>query len=121
VIGGVILLVLLAGGLTFLLHKRPARRATDASPTALGKGAFDASAVDGKTSADRTMEQQISDNDAHQSQIESEALNRIKLPASTRKTEVLVKHIRESIQKDSTNVTNVLRSWITESETKRTI
>jgi len=117
VIGGAVVLVLLVGGLIFiLLRKRPARRVTDTASAAIATGALDA-----KSAADRQMEQQLSENEAHQSQLESEVLNRIKLPASTRKTEVLVKHIRESVQKDSANVTNVLRSWISETETKRQI
>ena len=52
--------------------------------------------------------------------LESEELSRIKLPESTRKTEVLVKHIRDSVHKDSANATNVLRTWIAEADTKRT-
>ncbi len=121
VIGGAVLLVLLSGGLIFIfLRKRPAKHVTDTSPEAIAKGASAApGALDGKTAADRLMEQQIAENEAHQSQLEAEVLNRIKLPASTRKTEVLVKHIRDSVQKDSSNVTNVLRSWISETEAKR--
>ena len=46
------------------------------------------------------MEQQISENDAQQAQLEAEDLSRIKLPVNTKKTEVLVKHIRESVHKD---------------------
>jgi len=121
VIGGAVLFVLLAGGLVFiLLRKRPAGRVTDTAPVAIATGAGPG-LVDGKTAADRQMEQQIADNEAQQSLLESEALNRIKLPASTRKTEVLVKNIRESVTKDSVNVTNVLRSWLSETESKRTI
>jgi flagellar M-ring protein FliF len=121
VIGGAVLLVLLAGLVFVLLRRRPARRVTDTGPEAIAKGASAAPVgLDGMTSSER-MEQQISENDAHQLQMESEALSRIKLPATTRKTEVLVKHIRESVAKDSLNATNVLRSWISEAETKRTI
>ena len=47
------------------------------------------------------MEKQISENDAQQAQLEAEALSRIKLPLNTKKTEVLVKHIRDAIHKDS--------------------
>ena len=122
VIGGTVVLVLLIGGLIFiLLRKRPARRITDKTSAAIAKGASATTGALDAASVDRQMEEQLSENAAHQSQLESEVLNRIKLPASTRKTEVLVKHIRESVQKDSINVTNVLRSWISETETKRTI
>ena len=45
------------------------------------------------------MEKQIAENDAQQALLEAEALSRIKLPGNTRKTEVLVKHIRDSVQR----------------------
>jgi flagellar biosynthesis/type III secretory pathway M-ring protein FliF/YscJ len=90
------------------------------SPAAIAQAdSRGAAAPDGKTQGGRQMEQQIADNDARQALLESEELNRIKLPESTRKTEVLVKHIRDSVQKDSVNATNVLRTWISEPETKR--
>jgi len=120
VIGGAAIFILLAAALMYIsLRKRHARAATDVSPPAIGKAS--SGLVDGKTAADHQMEQQLAENEAHQSQLESEALNRLKLPASTRKTEVLVKHIRDSVHKDSVNATNVLRSWISETDTKRTI
>ena len=86
------------------------------APGAIAQGAARAAAgTDGKMQ----MEQQIADNDARQALLESEELNRIKLPESTRKTEVLVKHIRESVHKDSMNATNVLRTWISETDNRR--
>ena len=65
------------------------------------------------------MERQLQENDSEQARLESETLSRIKLPASTKKSEILVKHIRESVQKDARNATNVLRNWL--SETERTV
>jgi hypothetical protein len=121
VIGGGALLVLLAGGLVFILtRKRGGTQLVDVSAAAIASAPAGSAALDGRTPGDRQMEQQISANDEHQAQLESEVLNRIKLPSSTRKTEVLVKHIRDSVQKDSANTTNVLRFWISEPETKRT-
>jgi flagellar M-ring protein FliF len=119
VIGGAVLLVLLTGGLIFILStKRHKRRASDISPAAIAQGAAPG-AVE-RTPGERRMEQQLSENDAHQAQLEADVMNRINLPPSTRKTEVLVKHIRDSVHKDSANATNVLRTWISEPETKRT-
>jgi flagellar M-ring protein FliF len=121
VIVGAVLLVVLAGSVVFLLlGKRGAARVEDISPAVIATGVAAAQVLDGKTQGERQMEQQISENDAQQALLESEELNRIKLPPSTRKTEVLVKHIRDSVHKDSANATNVLRSWISEPETKRT-
>jgi flagellar M-ring protein FliF len=119
VIGGAAIFILLAAALTYIaLRKRHVRAVTHVAPPAIAKAA--PGVGDGKTTADNQIEQQLAENEAHQSQLESEAMNRLKLPASTRKTEVLVKHIRDSVHKDSMNATNVLRSWISEAETKRT-
>ncbi len=118
IIGGAAVLVLLLGGLIFALSRKRGGRIEDMSPAAIAQAG--AAALDAKT-PDHTMEQQISENDAYQAQLESEVLNRIKLPPSTRKTEVLVKHIRESVHKDSANATNVLRTWISEPDSKRTL
>jgi flagellar M-ring protein FliF len=122
VIFGAALVMLLAASLVFvLLRKARGGHVEDTAPVGLPQGSSaDIAAVDGKMPGERHMEQQISDNDARQSQLESEELSRIKLPPSTRKTEVLVKHIRESVHKDAANATNVLRSWISDAETKRT-
>ena len=92
------------------------------SPAAIASKAGAPPVSGGKTPGELNMEQQLADNDAHQAQLESEELSRIKLPASTRKTDVLVKHIRESVHKDSGNATRpVLRTWISEPDTKRTL
>jgi flagellar M-ring protein FliF len=120
-IGGAGGLILLAGGLLFALsRKRRPGRAEDVSPGAIAQGESSGAGADRRAQGERNMEQQIADNDARHALLESEELNRIKLPESTRKTEVLVKHIRDSVQKDSMNATNVLRTWISEPETKRT-
>lgn len=121
-IGAAAVLVLLAGGLIFVLsRKHGSGRADDTSPAAIAQGASaGAPALDGKTPGERDMEKQIADNDARQAMLESQELSRIKLPESTRKTEVLVKHIRDSVHKDSANATNVLRTWIADADTKRT-
>jgi flagellar M-ring protein FliF len=121
-IGGAAGLILLTLGLIFALSRKPRRgRAEDMSPGAIAQGdPGGLAAPDGKTQGGRQLEQQIADNNARQALLESEELNRIKLPESTRKTEVLVRHIRDSVQKDSVNATNVLRTWISEPEGKRT-
>jgi flagellar M-ring protein FliF len=117
VIGGAVLLVLLTGGLIFILFTKRSKGRVN-TPAAIAQGAA-AGAVE-RSPGERRMEQQLSENDAAQAQIEAEVMNRISLPPSTRKTEVLVKHIRDSVHKDSANATNVLRTWISEAETKRT-
>ena len=50
-----------------------------------------------------------------------EVMSRIKLPVNTKTTEVLVRHIRDAVQKDPVSSANVLRSWITDNDAKRTV
>jgi len=118
VIGGVAGCVLLLAGLIFLLtRKRKTAIAVDMAGTpilAAGSTAVHLSPQEARAEAERKMEQQISENEAVQAQLEADALSRIKLPDHTKKTEVLVKHIRESVQKDAQTATNVLRSWMSE-------
>jgi flagellar biosynthesis/type III secretory pathway M-ring protein FliF/YscJ len=114
VIGAGSLIVLLVGAVIFLLLRR--RRVVRVTDTA--KAAIEGKRTDALSQ--NSVEQQISENDAQQARLESEMLNRIKLPANTKKTEVLVKHIRDSVQKDAMATTNVLRTWISEPDTKRT-
>jgi flagellar M-ring protein FliF len=122
VIGGGALLVLLIAGLAFvLLRKGAARSAVDMSPAAIAEGESSRPGQPGAvTSAERHMQDQISENNAQQALMEAEALRGIKLPVTTKKTEVLVKHIRDSVHKDPGNATNVLRTWIADADTQRT-
>jgi flagellar M-ring protein FliF len=114
-IGGAGVLVLLAGGLIFVLSvKRKPAAAAESAAAAIGAGATGA-----LPNPQAEMEKQLAENAVKQALLESEELNRIKLPESTRKTEVLVRHIRDSAIKDPVSVTNVLRSWIADTEAKR--
>ena len=117
----VILLLLLA--VVFLLLRRPsARKATaqDMAETALPEGseAITPALIDAETAEDR-LQQDIADNEVEQAQIEAEALGHIKLAANTRKSDVLVRHIRESVHHDPVAAANVLRTWVADTEAKR--
>ena len=46
------------------------------------------------------LQQQIDDNEAEQAALEEQALSHIKMPTNTKTTEVLVRHIRDAVQKD---------------------
>jgi flagellar M-ring protein FliF len=120
VIGAGALIVLLMAAVIFLLFRR--RRVVSVEDTS--KGAIAAHHSDGAphdtAQLSNSIERQLSENDAQQAQIEAEMLSRIKLPANTKKADVLVKHIRDSIQKDAVGTTNILRTWISEPDTKRT-
>jgi flagellar M-ring protein FliF len=112
VIGGAVALLVIAAGLIFVLSGKRRKASVDDAQAQIETGAAGASS--GKSQVNLQAE-----SEAYQAQIEAEELSRIKMPPTTRKTEVLVKHIRGAVQKDPESVTNVLRSWIAEPEAKR--
>jgi flagellar M-ring protein FliF len=120
VIGAGALIVLLTAAVVFLLFRRRRVVGVEDTSKAAIEGHRGAGAAYDPSRLQSPVEQQLSENDAHQAQIESEMLSRIKLPANTKKAEVLVKHIRDSVQKDAAATTNILRTWISEADTKRT-
>jgi len=61
-------------------------------------------------------ERQLSENEQEYALLEKEAVSRIKLPAHSRKGEVLMKHIRTTSHKDPANTANILRTWIAEGD-----
>ena len=64
------------------------------------------------------MEDQLAGQVALQERMDTEALNALRLPAATsKKAEVLAKHLRETVKKDPPQTTQVLRTWLSESET----
>jgi flagellar M-ring protein FliF len=85
-----------------------------------GQGELPAGAPQTKLAAagnpDIDYERQLAENEEENALLEKEAMSRIKLPAHTRKTEVLMKHIRTTSQKDPVNTANVLRTWIADSD-----
>lgn len=72
----------------------------------------------GSTAAPRqNLEDQLAGQVALQERMDIEALNTLKLPPVTsKKAEVLAKHLRETVKKDPPQTTQVLRTWITEAE-----
>jgi len=119
IVGAALVVLLIASLIFVLLRKRRPGSVENMGADAIAQSESSGQkGIDGR--AANSMENQLSDNDAEHALIEAEALSRIKLPANTKKTEVLVKHIRESIKKDSANATNVLRTWISEPDKKLT-
>jgi flagellar M-ring protein FliF len=124
VIGIAVVILLLILAVVFLLLRRAKRSKTaavaDTAPGALPAGdSVAVAAVAGQPQDE--YEQKMIDNDAERAQLEAEALSRIKLPANTKKTEVLVRFIRESVLKDPVAATNVLRTWVTDGEGKKSV
>ena len=66
-------------------------------------------------SLQKQIENQLAEQAAARQKQETEALNALKLPAVTKKTEVLSKHIGEQAKKDSASMAHVLRAWMADS------
>ena len=107
------LLVLISVMLMMAL-KRGNNRAQMAAQIAAAqpRGALEASDNSGKE-----MEAQIAEQVAIKKQQEIEAMRALKLPqVTTKKAEVLTKHIAEEAKKDATSMVQVLRNWMNEKE-----
>ena len=121
VLGGGALVLILVLAVVFLLMRRPAgaRQPQDMAPDPLAAGAA-AGALPAPNAVDQRLQQQLADNLAEQAQLEAETMGRIKLPANTKKSDVLVRHIRESVQKDPVTAANVLRTWVADMDSRKT-
>lgn len=58
------------------------------------------------------IESRLAEQAAERQKLEAEALNSLKLPPLTKKTEVLTKHISEQAKKDAAGMVHVLRAWM---------
>ena len=61
------------------------------------------------------IENRLASQAAERQKQEMEALNALKLPPVTKKTEVLSKHISEQAKKDAASMVHVLRAWMADS------
>ena len=107
--GGVAAIVVL--GLVFLVIKLSRRQGGRAAAQVEMKPQLSSA---GGEDFNQKVQNQIAEQTALRQQQEMEALNALKLPVATKKTEVLTKHIGEQAKKDSTAMAHVLRSWMSE-------
>lgn len=106
------LALLLALLFVFVRLLRPAKKTTAPveMPRQLPTGA-EGSAL----SLEKQIENKLAEQTALRQKQEQEALNALKLPPMTKKTEVLTKHIAEQAKKDSASMVHVLRAWMADS------
>ena len=105
-VGGAVLAVVAV--LVFLVLRRRKGKARTSTPAAL------AAAEVGAT-LEEQMQAQFADQAKLEQRLEQEALSSIKLPkVTTKKTEVLVKQVKEAAKKDASVGAHVLRAWIGE-------
>lgn len=77
-------------------------------------------AIESAAAATKHMEAQIADQAATKKQQEVDAMRMLKLPqVTTKKAEVLTKHIAEEAKRDATSMVQVLRSWMNEAQPRR--
>ena len=110
--------VLVLTTLMFMMFKRkkPAKGSVQTPAALAGRGGLPAISQGAPDSVQHQIQDKLAAQQALQAQAEAAALSSLKLPTvSSKKSEVLVKHLRESVTKDTPGSANILRSWLTES------
>ena len=109
------LLILL--GACYMFFRKRKKASVAASAPALSSGAAALASGIAPGAAEQLIEAQMAEQAALQQQMDAEALQNLKMPAlSTKKAEVLIKHLRDTVKKDSPAATNVLRTWLADPE-----
>ncbi len=114
-IGGAAMLLLVAGVAVMLLKSRGKKSKIAAEVANAALDSARAKALAGPTAEDvqRHLETQMQEQAALHAKNEAEALMKLKLPeVSTKKTEVLAKHITAEAKKDPALMAQVVRSWL---------
>lgn len=115
--GAAAALVLLAALSAWMLGRRKRRKATVEIQPALAGGRMPGALEAPQTSPAEELEARLAEQAARQQQLEAEALSALKLPpVTTKKTEVLVKHLSETVKKNPASTAQILRSWLYETE-----
>lgn len=113
VVGAVIVILLF--GLAFLLigrKKKPSVTTQTALPEPTEAAATAMASEPLQHEADR-----LSAREAAQRKLDEEIANQLKLPTlTTKKTEILVTHLRESIKQDCIGSTNIMKTWLAEKQ-----
>lgn len=107
-LAGVVVLLAIAGAL-FLMRKKKAP-VTETPVAAEAEGAL--------TPADVAAQKALDEANLDPAQLEAEILSRLKIPAPSRATEVLIRHVREKSGQDPVIAANVLKAWIAEGRGK---
>jgi flagellar M-ring protein FliF len=108
-----VLFAALVSALKFLL-RRKRRKGPAGMPAELPAGGGQA-AITGESveAAGQELESKLAEQENAKRRMEIEALRSLKLPAATtKKTEVLTKHLAEVAIKDPTSAAQILRSWL---------
>jgi flagellar M-ring protein FliF len=111
-----LVLLLLVVALWRLGRRKRGRARVEMTPE-LPPGASPASLEAAAQPAAENLEARLAEQEARQQQLEAEALNALKLPpVTTKKTEILTKHLAETVKKNPASAAQILRSWLYEKE-----
>jgi len=111
-----LVLLLLVVALWRLGRRKRGRARVEMTPE-LPPGAPPASLEAAAQPAAENLEARLAEQEARQQQLEAEALNALKLPpVTTKKTEILTKHLAETVKKNPASAAQILRSWLYEKE-----
>jgi flagellar M-ring protein FliF len=111
-IGGVAALVLV-GGLMMALSRRSRKKTIAVETTAALEAANTKALAPTAQEIERKLQEHLAEQSAEKARQEAETLMKLKLPAvSTKKAEVLTKHIVAEAKKDPTAMAQVVRSWL---------
>jgi flagellar M-ring protein FliF len=116
-IGAGVLLLLVIGGIVFAIKSGGKKKhaLAEQATTAVGSASGQTKEIGPPSPEEmqREMEAKFAEQAALQAKQEAEELMKLKLPAiSTKKTEVLTKHISTESRKDPTAMAQVVRSWL---------
>jgi flagellar biosynthesis/type III secretory pathway M-ring protein FliF/YscJ len=110
--GAVAACVLAVGVLLFWLRRRARRKKAAAMVQAIAAGEA-APAIEGATDEfGKRLKDQLAEQAALKERQTIEALQSLKIPIHTKKSEVLVKHISEEAKKDPAAAAQIIRSWL---------
>ena len=114
-VGGATVLAL-ATAVLLLLRRSSKKKAIAAEATAMAlEGPQSKELAPSPQDLERQLHEQMNEQSAEKARQEAETLMKLKLPAvSTKKTEVLIKHIGAEAKKDPTALAQVVRTWLHE-------
>jgi flagellar M-ring protein FliF len=117
VLAGIAAGAVLGLGLLILVLKKLRKNKTRAEIQPQLSGLPAKKAIEGGENAKEKMEAQIAEQSATKRKQEIEAMAQLKLSqVTTKKAEVLTKHIAEEAKRDATSMVQVLRNWINEKD-----
>jgi flagellar biosynthesis/type III secretory pathway M-ring protein FliF/YscJ len=115
-IAGTLLFVILMGGAIFMFWRKKKAHRVEIKGQIEGAARPAGPALDEAT---KKMEDQLAEQAAQRERQTAEALNALKLPpVTTKKGEVLTRHILDETKKDPKAMAQILRTWINEAPSK---